>query len=210
MYYPKIAAVCLAMAVATGASITALADDQPEVQELEAMGGPNSDEELANLLSSELPLNEFDTEDAEEIAGDLIDAINNADKNYGQGEKTLVVKTLLKLAESGEIQDELNDGIADDARIAMDDLLTYRAEGRGWGEILRTEYGIKVGDVMRNEKATLHARNDIQGGKPDSTLQHAGGRPEVSPHLDRPERPVRPEKVEKPVRPDRPDRPSRP
>lgn len=205
MYFPKVATICLAMAAATGISTISLADDPPE------MGGPNSDTNLAELLSNGLLPNLADEEEAQEVAGDLIEAINLAEKNYGQGEKTLIVKMLLQLAESGEIEDAGVEGFADDYGIALDNLLGFRAEGRGWGEILKTEYGITPGDVMRSDKAKENAQNTNHGGAPEPTLQqHSGGKPEVSPASNRPDRPLRPEKAEKPVRPERPDRPSRP
>lgn len=60
-------------------------------------------------------------------------------------------------------------------------ILALRAEGKGWGEIAHS-MGIKLGEVMRPEKAERHARA---------------------------ERPERPEKPSRPERPERAERPGR-
>lgn len=72
-------------------------------------------------------------------------------------------------------------------------ILALRAEGKGWGQIAQT-MGIKLGDVMRAEKAERHARV---------------GRPEKPNKPERAEKPERPEKPQRPEKPERPERPGR-
>ena len=60
-------------------------------------------------------------------------------------------------------------------------ILQQRADGRGWGQIANS-MGMKLGDVMRSEKAERMAR------------------------AERRERPEKPEKPERPERPEKPER----
>ncbi len=67
---------------------------------------------------------------------------------------------------------------------ALSDILQQRAGGKGWGQIANG-MGMKLGDVMRSEKAESVARAE---------------RPERHERAERPERPEKPEKPEKPER----------
>ena len=69
-------------------------------------------------------------------------------------------------------------------------ILAMRADGKGWGQIAQSQ-GIKLGDVMRSEKAERHARAE---------------RPERHGKPERPEKPERPQKPERPEKPERPGR----
>lgn len=66
-------------------------------------------------------------------------------------------------------------------------ILALRAEGKGWGQIAQSK-GIKLGEVMRSEKAERHTRAE---------------------RAERHERPQRPERAERPEKPERPERPGR-
>jgi hypothetical protein len=79
-------------------------------------------------------------------------------------------------------------------------VLTLRSSGQGWGEIAHT-LGVKVGDVMRNDKAQHFDKdaNFTQDSKPQ--------RPEKVERVARADRPERPQRPDRPERVDRPDRP---
>ena len=85
-------------------------------------------------------------------------------------------------------------------------ILTMRADKMGWGQIANS-LGIKLGDVMRNEKADSVAKDGSQVAS-----EKSDGRAAKADKVSRPdkvERPVkleRPEKVERPERPERPER----
>lgn len=80
---------------------------------------------------------------------------------------------------------------------ALNDVLTQRASGKGWGEIANA-MGIKLGDLRRNEKATEHARDISKRDlKREGTERVRADRP------DRADKPERPERGERPDRPER-------
>ena len=65
-------------------------------------------------------------------------------------------------------------------------VLQLRADGMGWGRIAQ-EYGFKLGDLKRSDRAPDRVAQAERGGKPE-----------------KPERPNRPEKPERPEKPGRP------
>ncbi len=81
-------------------------------------------------------------------------------------------------------------------------ILTLRNGGEGWGEIAHA-LGIKVGDVVRSERA--------QGVDKDGSFSqvHKPERPEKVERVSRVDRPERPQRPERPERVDRPDRHTR-
>ena len=74
-----------------------------------------------------------------------------------------------------------------------------RADKMGWGQIANS-LGIKLGDVMRNDKANNVAKD---GGKDDAHVAKAD-------KVNRPDKAERPDKVERPEKVERLDRPQRP
>ncbi|QHI69025.1 hypothetical protein [Tichowtungia aerotolerans] len=69
-------------------------------------------------------------------------------------------------------------------------ILDMRANGMGWGDIYHS-YDLKVGDVMRNEKAKVVTAERVQ-------------------KVEKAEKPEKPERIEKPEKPERPDKPEKP
>lgn len=78
-------------------------------------------------------------------------------------------------------------------------ILTMRADKMGWGQIANS-LGIKLGDVMRNDKANNVAKD---GSKDDAHVAKAD-------KANRPDKAERPDKVERPEKVERLDRPQRP
>ena len=78
-------------------------------------------------------------------------------------------------------------------------ILTMRADKMGWGQIANS-LGIKLGDVMRNDKANNVAKD---GSKDDAHVAKAD-------KVNRPDKAERPDKVERPEKVERLDRPQRP
>ena len=105
-------------------------------------------------------------------------------KKMGYGEVNIALSLAEKqLGTAKPTAQQLQTALIGDA--AKPGILAMRADGKGWGQIAQS-YGIKLGDVMRAEKAERHAR------------------------ADRPERHGKPERPEKPARPEKPERPERP
>lgn len=94
-----------------------------------------------------------------------------------------------------------------------DGILTLRAQHMGWGRIANT-LGYRLGDLMRASPAKESAgaavkaeRASSQRVARDATVH--GGRPDITPSVDRPqriERPEIPQRIERPEKPQRPER----
>jgi hypothetical protein len=97
------------------------------------------------------------------------------------------VNIALALTEAKLKEQGITNPTPDQLKSTLSDILQQRASGKGWGEIANG-MGMKLGDVMRAEKAQRVARDE----------QH-----------ERHERGERPERAEKPERPERPDKPER-
>jgi hypothetical protein len=93
------------------------------------------------------------------------------------------VNIALSLADASLKQQGITNPTPDQLKSALSGILQQRADHKGWGEIANA-MGMKLGDVMRSERADKVARD----GK---------------------ERTARAERVERADRPERPDRPDR-
>lgn len=89
------------------------------------------------------------------------------------------VHIALALAQTDLKQQGITNPTNEQLKTEMMKILQERADHKGWGQIAQS-LGFKLGDVMRAEKADLHARND---------------RPERGEKPDRPERPERPDRA---------------
>jgi hypothetical protein len=94
------------------------------------------------------------------------------------------VNIALALTEAKLKEQGITSPTPDQLKNTLSGILQQRADGKGWGEIANG-MGMKLGDVMRSQKADSVAR------------------------AERRERAERPEKPEKPEKPDRPEKPER-
>jgi len=94
------------------------------------------------------------------------------------------VNIALALTEAKLKQQGITNPTPEQLKSALSDILQQRAGDKGWGQIANG-MGMKLGDVMRSEKAERVARA------------------ERAERAERPERPERPEKPEKPEKPER-------
>ena len=97
------------------------------------------------------------------------------------------IKIALQLAETDLQKKGITRPTPTQLKDEMTSILQERADHKGWGVIAK-ERGLKVGDLMRSEKAERNERDE-------KAEQHA--------------RADKPERAEKPERPERPDRPDR-
>lgn len=79
-------------------------------------------------------------------------------------------------------------------------ILTMRADKMGWGQIANS-LGIKLGDVMRNEKADSVAKDGSQVAS-----EKSDGRVAKADKVSRPDKVERPVKLERPEKVERPER----
>ena len=82
-------------------------------------------------------------------------------------------------------------------------ILTMRADKMGWGQIANS-LGIKLGDVMRNEKGDSVAKDGSQVAS-----EKSDGRVAKADKVSRPDKVERPVKLERPEKVERPERPER-
>ena len=121
------------------------------------------------------------------------------------------VNIALALTEASLKQQNITNPTADQLTSALNDVLQQRASGKGWGEIANA-MGVKLGDVMRAERADKVARDRRDGddrADRDDRKDRAD-RDDRNEGAERAERPERAERVERPERPERPEKPERP
>ena len=104
------------------------------------------------------------------------------------------IEIALKLAYADLEKQGIKNPTNEQLKAELVKILQERADHKGWGVIAK-ERGFTVGDLLRNEKAEQHARNERN--------EHRAERPE---RAEKPERPERPERAEKPERPEKPER----
>jgi len=102
------------------------------------------------------------------------------------------VDNALLLAQESLKKQGITNPTPDQLKTAVSGILDQRAQHKGWGEIANS-MGVKLGDLRRNERATLAKDGDRR--------EDRAGRRE--------ERHERMEKGEKPEKPERPDRAAR-
>jgi hypothetical protein len=117
------------------------------------------------------------------------------------------VNVALALTDASLKEKGITSPSADQLKSALNDVLQQRASGKGWGEIANA-MGLKLGDVMRAERADKVARDRRE--RDDRTdRDDRKERGERAERAERAERPERAERVERPERPEKPERPDR-
>jgi len=81
---------------------------------------------------------------------------------------------------------------------ALDNILTERQAGKGWGEIAHG-LGLKLGRVVSEVKKADKAADHVARGKPDKV-----------DHVAKVDKPDKPEKMDKPDKPEKPAKPEKP
>jgi len=83
---------------------------------------------------------------------------------------------------------------------ALDNILTERQAGKGWGEIAHG-LGLKLGRVVSEVKKADKAADHVARGKPDKVDRVA--------KVDKPDKPEKMDKPDKPEKPAKPEKPGR-
>ena len=100
------------------------------------------------------------------------------------------VNIALALADESLKKQGITNPTPDQLKTALNGILQERAAGKGWGQIANS-MGMKLGDVMRNEKADKNAKDERARDRREDRMERRADRAE------RPERPERPEKPER-------------
>jgi hypothetical protein len=109
------------------------------------------------------------------------------------------VNIALALADESLKKQGITNPTPDQLKSALNGILQERASGKGWGQIANS-MGMKLGDVMRNEKADKVAKDERRERREDRREAREDRREDRMERAERPEKPERPERPEKPER----------
>src|SRR5262245_38937186 len=177
--------VCLSL----GLPMIAQADDAKEMQKQERQLRANAtrlDDDAARAARTPDGQSRLDERLAKQFNVDpsVVTGLRNRNLSPGQATIALALSQQLMRKDTNLTQQQ-----------ALDNILTRRQAGKGWGEIAHG-LGLKLGPVVSEVKKADKAADHVARGKPDK-VDHVA-------KVDKPEKMDKPDKPEKPAKPEKP------
>ena len=171
--------------------MAALADDAKDMQKNERQLRANAtrlDDDAARAARTPDGQSRLDERLAKQFNVDpsVVTGLRNRNLSPGQATIALALSQQLMKKDTNLTQQQ-----------ALDNILTERQAGKGWGEIAHG-LGLKLGRVVSEVKKADKAADHVARGKPDKVDRVA--------KVDKPEKMDKPDKPEKPAKPEKPGR----